>query len=288
MLTTTDFSPPVTPADPPGRFIEIGRGPLHIVDEGSPSAEHVFVMVHGIPGSVRDFRYLGPALARSGVRVIRVDMPGFGLSPSDTFPGTTAENRAALVVRLADVLGLSRFSLVGHSHGGGVCMTTAALYRERVTSLVLLASIGAIRHRAFPKLPSSVFSAYARGLEQPGIDLLLAEFMRRAYAGVGLKIDVPAHALAHWVRLIDDTSFATHRFALSKLTCPTLVVSADDDVLVEPHIPLDTAARLDKRRVAVRHLKLAHGGHFVQKNAASLVADAVVEMVRHHSGPLPV
>jgi len=283
----TDFSPPVVPSDPPGRFIETGRGPVHIVDEGSHSAEHVFVLIHGIPGSVRDFRYLGPALARGGVRAIRVDMPGFGLSPSETFTGTTAENRAALVVRLADVLGLERFALIGHSHGGGVCMTTAALFRERITSLVLLASIGAIRHRAFPKLPSSIFAAYARGLEQPGIDLLLAELMRRSYAAFGLKIDAPAHTLAHWVRLIDDTSFATHRFALSTLTCPTLVVSADDDVLVEPHIPLDTAARLDRRGVAVRHLKLARGGHFVQKNAASLVADAIVEMLRHHAGPLP-
>jgi len=278
------LSPAVTPTDPEGSFVETGRGPVFVVDEGPKDAAHVLFLVHGVPGSTRDFRYLGPALATSGIRAIRVDLPGFGRTPMETSLETHAKNRAALVVRLADLMGVPRFGVVAHSYGGSLALLAAANFPTRVRALVLLASIGVLRHRVFPILPAPVFAGIARALETSPVDEPLRTFVQKAYAALGLQIDVPAHVLAHWTRVIAATDFAAHRAAARTIECPTLLVSADDDPLVEPRIHLDLAARLDARGVPVRHLKFSRGGHFVQKTHARHVADAVVEMLDHHHG----
>ena len=50
-------------SDPPVSFFARGAGRLAYVDEG-PRDAPAFLTFHGIPGSVRDFRYLAPPLTR--------------------------------------------------------------------------------------------------------------------------------------------------------------------------------------------------------------------------------
>lgn len=101
---------------------------------------------------MRDFRYLAPPLTKR-LRLVRVDLPGFGGSAPDEAAIRSLRGRGRAVLDLADHLGLKRFGLIGHSMGGGTALVLGALARERLSHLVLLASVGLRPHRGLGRGP---------------------------------------------------------------------------------------------------------------------------------------
>lgn len=79
-------------------------------------------MLHGLFGSLDNFRSVSLHMERS-LTVVRVDLPGHGLSPS--LPCLSIEAMADEVLAEIARLGISRFHLLGHSLGGKVAMTVA-------------------------------------------------------------------------------------------------------------------------------------------------------------------
>ncbi|MFC4241991.1 alpha/beta fold hydrolase [Gryllotalpicola reticulitermitis] len=73
----------------------------------------VAVLVHGVMSSSRNWRELGPELARRGYRVIAVDLPGHGQSPRAQ--SYTAE---LLVESLLESVPAAPELAIGHSLGG--------------------------------------------------------------------------------------------------------------------------------------------------------------------------
>jgi 3-oxoadipate enol-lactonase/4-carboxymuconolactone decarboxylase len=83
---------------------------------------------------------LAPELAVNH-RVIRWDLPGHGGSPAGLIgPGATVADIAALVLELADELGVERFAYAGVSLGGAVGLHLAVHHPERVSSLAVICS----------------------------------------------------------------------------------------------------------------------------------------------------
>jgi 3-oxoadipate enol-lactonase/4-carboxymuconolactone decarboxylase len=74
-------------------------------------------------------------------RVIRWDLPGHGGSAAGLIgPGATVADLAALVLALADSLGVDRFAYAGVSLGGAVGLHLAVHHPERVSSLAVICS----------------------------------------------------------------------------------------------------------------------------------------------------
>src|SRR5690606_27517041 len=71
-------------------------------------------------------------------RVIALDLPPFGYSdrPADGLYGRAP--LSGLIVSFAEALDLERYTLVGHSFGGGATIEAAMRKPERVKALVLL------------------------------------------------------------------------------------------------------------------------------------------------------
>ena len=164
--------------DPEAKIVETRSGAIAVSFEGPEKALPV-LCVHGIPGSRRDFRYLAPLLAER-VRVLRVEMPGFGESPADG--RGTVSGWADVLLAVADALELRRFALLSHSFGGGAVLLASARAGERLAGAVLLATMGARRHRAFA-LPPAVYSVMSALLRFPltraGFAALGRQFYRR-------------------------------------------------------------------------------------------------------------
>jgi pimeloyl-ACP methyl ester carboxylesterase len=83
------------------------------------------------------FERLGPALAARGLRLIAVDLPGFGRTPAPDAPLTPAR-LAAPVLELAGALG-ARPALVGISMGGRVALEAALRAPELFRAVVPVA-----------------------------------------------------------------------------------------------------------------------------------------------------
>ncbi|WP_105971312.1 bifunctional 3-oxoadipate enol-lactonase/4-carboxymuconolactone decarboxylase PcaDC [Streptomyces geranii] len=74
-------------------------------------------------------------------RVVRWDLPGHGGSAPDLIgPGATVGDLAALVLDLADSLGIEQFAYAGVSLGGAVGLQLALDHPERVSSLAVICS----------------------------------------------------------------------------------------------------------------------------------------------------
>jgi pimeloyl-ACP methyl ester carboxylesterase len=113
---------------------------LHVRVEGPEQAPAV-VLLHGFGSSLHTWD--GWVEGLSGrYRVVRFDLPGSGLSPPDASGLYTDARAHALISGLLDQLGIRTADLVGHSIGGRIGWSYAALYPERVNKLVLIAPDG--------------------------------------------------------------------------------------------------------------------------------------------------
>ncbi len=257
-------------SDPPLQTLTLPDGPLTYVDEG-PRGAPALLAVHGIPGSVRDFRYLAPQLTDQ-VRFVRIDLPGFGGSAPVADAIEDLGGRARVVLALADHLGLPDFAVLGHSMGGGTAFVLASEHRARVSHLALVASVGLSLHRGLGMRPR-LFRLTAAGLSLPALGPLLthltrAQYRKRRFPGAD-EMDVPTLALQ--LRSLGATDFGRIRRAASGPLPPTLLAFSRDDHMVESWISEELARALP----AARRLAFDDGGHNIQKTRAVEIASAL-------------
>jgi pimeloyl-ACP methyl ester carboxylesterase len=254
------------PADPPTRLHDTAVGPVSIAEEGCPEAPAI-LCGHGIPGSVRDFRYLGPALAEHW-HVVRLDLPGFGGSPG--VPGTTVADWATALGAVANALELERPALLAHSFSGGAVILAAAAHPERYRGVALLASLGVSTHRAM-RFPPKVYRRLVPVARQPVIGAGLTIALRGVYRSIGLPPPTDRSEVLLHLGLIASVDFGALAAAARSLPLPVLAVSARDDRLSEPAVQDELAALFPN----VERLVFGSGGHHLQKTRAEEVAAAV-------------
>ena len=98
------------------------------------------VLLHGIAHSSQAWDSVLPALAER-YEVVAIDLPGCGRSDKpDTDYSLGAQ--ATAVRYVLDSLGFDLVTVIGHSLGGGIAMTLAYQYPERVGRLGLVATAG--------------------------------------------------------------------------------------------------------------------------------------------------
>ncbi len=119
---------------------QIDAGDLNIgyVDIGPKNGEPV-ILLHGWPYDIQSYAQVAPALAAKGYRVIVPYNRGFGTthfrSPSTPRNGQPAA-MAKDVVNLMDALNIKRAVFAGYDWGARTADIVAALWPERVKSLV--------------------------------------------------------------------------------------------------------------------------------------------------------
>jgi pimeloyl-ACP methyl ester carboxylesterase len=108
-------------------------------EETGPAAGPPVVLLHGFPDDVRAYDGVAPSLAVGGCRVLVPYLRGYG--PTRFLdPGTPRSGQQAALGRdlldFLDALGIARAALAGYDWGGRAACIVAALWPERVTSLV--------------------------------------------------------------------------------------------------------------------------------------------------------
>ena len=125
-------------ATPESRFALIDGVRLHYNDQGSGPA---ILLIHGSLGDTRDWDGWVDVLAPR-YRVIRLDLPGFGLSGEIANGNYSIDRSLSLIDGLMDSLGIDRFAIAGVSYGGPVAFRYAATRIERIDALILINSAG--------------------------------------------------------------------------------------------------------------------------------------------------
>jgi pimeloyl-ACP methyl ester carboxylesterase len=123
-----------------GDYLDVAGLRLHLRDSGPKDAPAV-IMLHGFGASLHTWEPWAQALS-SDHRVIRFDLPGFGLTGADPTGDYSDGRTVQVLAALMDRLGLARASLVGNSIGGKIAWNFAALHPDRVDRLVLISPDG--------------------------------------------------------------------------------------------------------------------------------------------------
>ncbi len=263
---------PEQPADPTRRMLQTTTGPVAITEEGPADSElPVVLAVHGYPGSVRDWRWLAPALTHR-VRLVRLDMPGFAGTPLATGPGTRIEDRGDFVLRVMDALELEQVALMSHSIGSAAILHAAAGAPERVSHLALLAPPG-VRPHWGDKGPR--MRLIGRMLGNPLGRAALFYPLRGAFIALGFSKHHTEAERTHTMRCAAATDFAVNGVNARQIRAPTLVAWATDDSLVAPDIVEELEALLPPGP----RLAFDSGGHALQKYQANEIAEALLEFL---------
>jgi len=120
------------------RFLDVDGFAVHYRDEGSGPP---LVLLHGTGSSLHTWDAWADAL-RGRFRVIRMDLPGFGLTGPRQDDDYRIDAYVAFLEAFRGKLGLNGFTLAGNSLGGQIAWSYAVAYPERVEALVLLDPAG--------------------------------------------------------------------------------------------------------------------------------------------------
>jgi pimeloyl-ACP methyl ester carboxylesterase len=262
---------PRQPSDPQLRHATLDGRPITWVETDGEDKSAI-VMVHGLPGSHRDFRWLAPPLEQLGLRVIRLDMPGFG--GTATAPAQLSV-LADHVRRRLDHLGLERVVLLGHSFGGPLALVAASREPDRVRGLALLSSFGLRPHMALRNVGNTL-PMINRALGLPIVRRPVMRAVKAMFRQAGFPRGVPDHELRRSLEVVASVDFQVINEAVKRLRASTLIAFCDDDRLVEPAI----GEQLGYACPSGPRLRFETGGHNPQKVWACEIAEVLEPWAR--------
>jgi len=124
----------------PDDYVEVDGVNLYVVESGGRDAPCV-VMLHGFGSSLQSFDAWAAGLS-AHFRVVRLDLPGFGMTGEDPTGDYSDARTMKLLSGLLDRLGIAKASFIGNSMGGRFAWEFAAQFPDRVEKLVLISPDG--------------------------------------------------------------------------------------------------------------------------------------------------
>lgn len=128
-------------APAPSTFVDVNGLRVHLRDEGPRDDAVPVVLLHGTSASLHTWDGWAAELSKTR-RVIRFDMPGFGLTGPAVDNDYRLEAYVELVRSVLDTMGVQSCVLAGNSLGGRVAWGVAVAHPERVQKLILVDSGG--------------------------------------------------------------------------------------------------------------------------------------------------
>jgi pimeloyl-ACP methyl ester carboxylesterase len=232
------------------------------------------VLLHANTGTSEIWEPQIDAFSKAGYRVVAFDRRGWGRSQPDPGTGLQPGHVADDLHALAEYLALARFHLVGVAGGGFVALDYAAWHPDRLSSLIVGASTGAVSDK-------EVQDVIAR-IEIPGIRSQPAHFREvgASFRGTNPQgtvrwLEIEEHARqpnAPAQPLRSPNTFAK----LATITTRTLVVAADADLLAPPGL----------MKMWARHVKgaqwttVADAGHAIAWEQPAAFNDIVLRFLK--------
>ena len=259
-------------AQPPSRFIALGGMRVHFRDEGPRDDSIPIVLLHGTASSLQTWDGWERAL-RADHRVIRMDLPGFGLTGPSPDNDYSIEAYVRFTLKLLDALGVRRFSVAGNSLGGEIAWHVVVAAPERVSQLVLVDAAG------YPTSSTSVPIGF-RMARTPWMSWVMTRILPRAivrssvrnvYGDPDRVTDSLVDRYYELTLRAGNRASLPMRFAQSRpgadtlllrdLRLPTLVLWGDRDRLIPP----ENAARFGRDIPGSRVIMYRDLGHVPQE-----------------------
>lgn len=262
-------------ADPySGTYAELPGVRLWFTDTGGAGTP--FVVLHANTGTSAVWENQLPVFARAGYRVIAFDRRGWGQSLANPATGPQPGSVADDLDSLADHLKLDRFHLLGVAGGGFAALDYAAWRPERLRSLVIGASTGAISDKEI--------TDFVARIDIPGLKKLPPVYFEvgPSYRGANPQ------GTKRWTEIAENARQpgagtqplrTPNTFAkIETIPTPTLIIAADADLLAPPALMRILAAHLKNHEWAV----VPEAGHAMAWEQPDAFNATVLDFVKRH------
>ncbi|MBK5395912.1 alpha/beta hydrolase [Pseudomonas sp. TH39(2020)] len=293
----------------------IDAGVLHIsFDEAGPTDGWPVILLHGFPYDIHAYSEIIPMLSAAGARVITPYLRGFGPTRFLDEQTPRSGQQAAIahdLLALMDALNVGSAHLVGYDWGGRAACVVAALWPERVQSLVSIGSyaIQDIASAMKPAKPEDEFPYWyqyyfhsERGrnalIEDRGALCHLLweqwspswQFTEETFEQSAASfenpdfVDVVIHSYRHRFGLVaGDPAYSQTELALAKLPSigvPTIGVDGGDDGLTRA----GTSAHTSHFSGSYLYRKIDGAGHNLPQEMPREVVDLILQLKGRTSG----
>lgn len=230
-------------AQPPSTFVAVRGMNVHVRDEGPRDDPMPIVLLHGTSASLHTWEGWARTL-RGGHRVIRLDLPGFGLTGPEPQGHYDGESYVAFMRAMLDQLGVQKCVLGGNSFGGYVAWNTA-LADARVQKLVLVDAGGypnpgahmplGFKLAKTPVINRLVAYSLPRSIVEKSLRNVYGDPSKITPALVDLYYDLAVREgnRTALVKRFEQTSYATSE-QIAKVKVPTLILWGGRDRLIAP------------------------------------------------------
>ncbi len=219
------------------------------------------VFVHGLGGSLNSWTPLLPALGRW--RCVRPELPGAGRSTRAHALGQatphagriSCETHADAVLRVCEVLGITRAHLVGHSFGTLIAQQVATQAPALVRSLALFGALAEPTQGIRDNMKNRAIAAREHGMHE------IAEGTSSAALSSHTRETQPVTVayVRDSIGSQDAEGYARNCTALGEagkarlelISCPVLIVNGDEDLVTTLAGARDLARQLKNCRVEV-------------------------------------
>jgi len=248
-------------AQPPSQFIAVNGMQVHLRDEGPRDDPLPIVLLHGTSASLHTWDGWTKSL-KDQRRVIRFDLPAFGLTGPDPHNDYSIAAYVRFVQAVMDQLGVRRFVLVGNSLGGQIAWSSALAMPQRVRQLVLVDAAG------YPLQPTSVPIGF-RLAGTPGFRTVMEHVLPRGMVDSSVR-NVYGDPARVTRELVDryyelalragnrralayrlDQRISTEEDSIRQLQLPTLILWGGRDRLIPPDNGQRFAADIRGARLVV-------------------------------------
>ena len=280
----------------PSQFIEINGMQVHVRDEGPKSDPMPLILLHGTSASLHTWdgwvfhlQNLLQGQKQEHRRIIRFDMPAFGLTGPHPKGDYRIESYAKTVVAVMDALNVKRAIIAGNSLGGYVAWGTAVFYPERVAKLILVDASGlpfqaksvplGFKIASNPLLHSLLGDIFPRSVVQTSVENVYSDSSRVTADLVDRYFELTLRqgnrdALAQ--RFV-QTQSGVLADRLAEISQPTLILWGRDDNL----IPLELGHQF-KQLIADSRLQIFDGlGHVPHEEGPLETVSSIVSFIEN-------